>query len=56
MNTIAKAIIGALIAGLTAIGTGLTDGGVSAQEWVAALVAFLVALGGIYAVPNAPTD
>ena len=56
MNTLtpyAKALIGALIAGLTAIGTALTDGGVSPAEWVAAAVAFLVALGGVYAIPNA---
>jgi hypothetical protein len=49
----AKAIIGALIAGLTAIATALTDGGVSASEWVTAAIATLVALGGVYAIPNA---
>jgi sugar phosphate permease len=57
MNTFApyaKAILGALIAGLTALGTALTDGGVSASEWVAAAIATLVALGAVYAIPNAP--
>ena len=52
----AKAVIGALIAGLTAIGTALTDGGISPAEWVAAAIAFLVALGGVYAIPNSDTD
>ena len=49
----AKAIVGALIAGLTALGTALTDGGVSPQEWTVVAVATLGALGLVYAVPNA---
>lgn len=54
MNTYAKAIIAALIAALTALGTGLTDGGMSASEWVAVALAFVVSLGAVYSVPNAP--
>ncbi len=52
--TIAKAVVGALVAGLTAIGTGLTDNVLTPAEWVAAAVAALAALGIVYAVPNKP--
>lgn len=55
MNTFApyaKAIVGALTAGLGALGTALTDGDVSAQEWVAVASATLVALGVVFGVPN----
>lgn len=48
----AKAIVGALVAGLGALGTALTDGAVSAQEWVAVASATLVALGVVFGVPN----
>lgn len=56
--TIAKALTGAIIAALAALGTALTDGGVSASEWVAVALAFFVALSTVYAVPNqtAPTQ
>ena len=50
----AKAIIGALVAGLTALGTALTDDTVTGAEWVAVAVATLTALGVVYAVPNRP--
>lgn len=49
----AKAIIGALIAGVSVIAAGVTDGHLSAGEWVSALLAALVALGGVYKIPNA---
>lgn len=51
--TYAKALVGALIAALSALGASLTDGGVSASEWVAVALAFLVAFGGVFSVPNA---
>ena len=54
MSKYAKAIVGALVAGLTALLPGIGDG-VSAAEWVTAVVAFLVALGVVWAVPNAPS-
>jgi len=57
MNKIApyaKAVIAALIAGLTAIVTGLVAGGLSWSEIVTALIAFLVALGAVFSVPNRP--
>lgn len=48
----AKAIVGALIAGLGAVGTALTDNTISTQEWVAIASATLVALGVVFGVPN----
>lgn len=48
----AKALVGALVAGLTAVGTGLADGTMSGQEWLTAAVAFLIALGAVAGVPN----
>lgn len=53
MSKYAKAVTGALVAGLTALLPAL-DAGVTAAEWVTAAVAFLVALGAVWAVPNAP--
>lgn len=56
MNNIApyaKAVIAALVAGLSVIGASLADGGaLTAQDWVSAAIAFLVALGAVFAVPN----
>ena len=48
----AKAILGALVAFLTALTTALEDGHVSAQEWVTALIALLAAGGVVFSVPN----
>lgn len=51
----AKAVVGALVAGLTSLGTALTDGSVNASEWVSVALAFLLGLGIVYAAPkNAP--
>lgn len=50
----AKAIVGALVAGLSAIAVALGDNALSAQECVTAAIAALVALGAIWAVPNTP--
>ena len=49
---IAKAIAGALVAGLTSLHAALDDGGIVPQEWLAAVIAALVALGVVWAVPN----
>jgi hypothetical protein len=48
----AKAIVGALIAGLSVLAGAVGDG-VSAQEWITAAVATLGGLGLVYATPNA---
>lgn len=55
MAAYAKAIVGALVAALTALVAALNEGGVSAQEWAQAAIAGLVALGAVWAVPNRST-
>lgn len=50
----AKAIVGAAVAGLTALGTALADDQVTTSEWVGVAIAALAALGIVYAVPNRP--
>lgn len=54
MSVYAKAFVGALVAALTSIATGLDDGALSAQEWVTAAVALLVAFAAVWATPNKP--
>lgn len=44
----AKAIVAALVA-------GLSDEVLSTAEWLIALIAFLTALGAVWAVPNKPS-
>lgn len=59
MNAVApyaKAVTAAIVAGLTAILTGLDDGGISWSDGVAALIAFFVALGAVWAIPNSPKE
>ena len=50
----AKAVAGALTAGLTSLAVAVNDDLVTQQEWLTALVAAAVALGGVWAVPNQP--
>ena len=47
----AKAIVGAIVAALAVLISGVDDG-LSAREWMEAASAFLVVLGSIWAVPN----
>lgn len=59
MSHYAKAIVGALIAFLTAIAAGLQDASADGSdltglEWVTALLGLLVALAAVWAVPNKP--
>ena len=49
----AKAIVGAVIAALTALSTALDDGVVSQQEWITVVLGLLTGLAVIWAVPNA---
>lgn len=51
MNTYAKAIIALLTAAAIAAQTALSDGVVTASEWVSIAIAALGALA-VYAVPN----
>lgn len=52
----AKAIVAALVAGLSALSAQLVSGeslgDLEAKDWLAVAVAFLVALGAVFAVPN----
>lgn len=51
----AKAIVGALLAGLTALATALADDeGVADVEWVGIAVAVVATFGGVYRVRNRP--
>ena len=52
----AKAIAGALTAGLTAAATALTDGSVDPVESITIAIAVITALGVIWAVPNEPAE
>lgn len=57
MGKYAKAIVGALATGLTALLPALDDGAITTAEWVVVGIATIGALGVIWAVPNkAPTD
>lgn len=53
LDKYAKAIVAFLIALLGSLGTALTDGQITAVEWVSVLAAGLGALGLTWAVPNA---
>lgn len=48
----AKAIIGAILAGLAALGTALADGSVSPVEVVGIAVALLATYGTVFGVDN----
>lgn len=54
MKQYAKAILGAVVAGLGAAATALLDNTISPVEWVTIASTALTALGAIWAVPNAP--
>lgn len=56
LKPIAKAITAAVIAGLGALSTALTDELVTGPEWITVAVATLTALGGTWLVPNTPAD
>lgn len=58
MKTIAqyyKAVVGALIAGLTALGTAAADGHVTKEEWIGVALAALATSTGVGIVTNAPS-
>lgn len=56
MAKYAKAILAAVIAGLTSLSTALVDGNgldsVTDGQWVVAVIATLTALAAVWAVPN----
>ena len=51
--TYIKAILAFAIAGVGALATAAVDGGVTLGEGLSAAAAALVALGGVYQIPNA---
>lgn len=53
-STYAKAVVGAIVAGLVAAGTGALDGSINLPEGIAVATAFFVALGAVWATPNRP--
>ena len=55
LHPYAKAVVAVLAAALYALQAALTDGGVTAQEWVGIAVAAVAAIG-VYAVPNETPD
>ena len=52
MDKYAKAIMGGLTAGLSALGTALADGQLTATEWVVVAAAVMAGLGLVWGVPN----
>ena len=52
----AKAIVGAIVAALTALSTALDDGVITQQEWVTVALGLLTGLAVIWAVPNATPE
>jgi hypothetical protein len=52
----AKAVVGALVAGLTALSAALSDGQVTEAEWVGIAAATLIAAGAVWGVPNRGGD
>lgn len=49
-----KAITGAVVTGLGTLQIAYDDNVVTTQEWIGIAIATLVALGAVWAVPNAP--
>lgn len=56
MKEYAKAIVGALLAGLAALATGLADGSMTPVEWVLMASATIAAGGIVFGVPNASPE
>jgi hypothetical protein len=54
MDKYAKAIVGALAAGLGALGIAQSDGHITGTEWVYVAATVVGSLGLIWGVPNAP--
>jgi len=54
-TTAAKAWVGALIAGLTALIAASNDSVISTVDWITIVTASVVAFGAIYGVPNTPS-
>jgi len=51
-----KAVLGAVLAGLTALGTSLADGVVTSVELVGIAIAVLATYGAVFGVSNAEPE
>jgi protein-S-isoprenylcysteine O-methyltransferase Ste14 len=51
-----KAITSAVVTGLGTLQVAYSDNVVTQQEWIGCVIATLVALGAVWAVPNKPTS
>ena len=60
MSQYLKAVVGALIAFLTALSTALVDdksfSDISDGQWVVAVIALLTAFAAVWAAPNTPPE
>lgn len=56
VQTKAKALVAAAIAGLGSLKAAVAENGVSAEEGIEVAIVTLVALGGVWAVPNLITQ
>lgn len=56
LNKYAKAVVGALVAAAAVLEFALVDDYISGVEWVRVASAFLVSLGLVWGVQNAPED
>jgi len=54
MDRYAKAIAGAILAGLSALAPTIADGNITATDWVLAAIAVVSTFGLVWSVPNAP--
>lgn len=54
LNRYAKAVVGAVVAALSAYQVAQADNVITQQEWVTVAVAFFTALGLVWGVPNSP--
>ena len=52
----AKAIVGAVTAGVGAVGVALADDSVTATEWVVVAMSVLVSLAAVWGYPNSPPE
>ena len=56
INSVAKGIIAALVAGLGALQVASTDGRITTMEWIQVASALAAAYGFVWGVPNTPVE
>jgi len=54
INSVAKSVIGALVAALGALQIAAADGAITSMEWIQIASATVAAAGFVWAVPNTP--